>query len=142
LGPKKFEGEFKKRMQGLFNETKVFFFHDKDTTKVAYIDGNKLKYVELFRSDCDLDLWCNYFAEYLQTGVFDENAYWRVYSNTKEEDWLSDVTPIKMKCVNQIWSAHSPEFNKFIRETRNKPGWNGVGFKQVQKQFERLTCKK
>ncbi len=123
MGPKKFEATFKKRMQGLFNETKVFFFHCGDKTKIGYIAGKKLKYVNIYREEYELDYWSNHFLDYLKTGTFDDNAYWQVYNsdtvNMVDADWLSEITPVKMKCVEQVWSVHSSALNKFMKETRN-----------------------
>ena len=135
MGPKAFEKKFKKRLNGLFNETKVFFFHDKDKSKVAYINGNKLRYIDIFRSDYELDYWCNYFLEYLETGVFDDNSYWKVYDHSKggEQQYLSDTIPVKMKCEKQIWSAHSPQLNTLMRDVRSEDGKSGVGFERQPK---------
>lgn len=129
MGPKKFEKEFKKRMNGLFNETKLFFFHDGGKTNIAYIDKNKLKYISVYRDTYYLDLWSNHFIYYLQTGIFDTNTYWRVYSNTKDEYWLSEITLIPMKCEKQVWTVHSPEMDVFMRNIRSQPDKSGVGFK-------------
>lgn len=140
MGPKAFEKEFKRRMGKRFNETKLFFFHDGSETKIAYIHGSKLRYVEMYRGDYWLDLWENHFKSYLQTGEFDTNAYWRVYTGMNPENsWLSATRAVPMKCVKQVWTVYSPEHNKHMSEVRSQEGMSGVGFKQQPKPLEIVT---
>ena len=126
MGPQEFEKAWIKQLKG-FNETKVFFFHDRDKTTVKYIKGNRLLGVEMYRRDYEIEYWLGHFQHYLDTGVFDTNAYWVIYDGAGEED---TVFPIPMKLKNKLWSVHSPEHNKFMRDERAKEGRQGKGFKQ------------
>lgn len=134
-GPQGFEKAFIKRLTG-FNETKIFFFHDKSKTTVKYINKRSLIGIEMYRDDYEMDKWIGHFQNYLDTGTFDTNAYWYGHNSVKDADgkWedtiLSPVVPIPMKLEKKLWSVHSPAHNRYMAEERANID-KGMGFKQV-----------
>lgn len=135
-GPKGFEKAWTKALRG-FNETKLFFEHGKSQTIIKYIDGDKLLGVEMYRAQYTIDLWLNHFQAYLDTGTFDTNAYWVEYKSKKNPDGtlthteISSVNTIPMVLEDKVWSIHSPEMNKFMKDEREAKG--DIGFKHVAK---------
>jgi len=136
-GPQGFEKEWIKQLKG-FNETKIFFFHDKSQTTVKYIDGNKLLGVEMYRSGYEIDNWLGHFQHYLDTGTFDTNFYWEGHNTIKNaagegvDTILTPATAIPMVLKKKLWSEHSPAMNKFMKDERaNKD--NGMGFRRVRR---------
>ena len=133
-GPLGFEATWKKQLKG-FSEVKIFFTHDKSKTTIKYIDGNSLCGVEMYRSQYEIDHWLNHFQHYLDTGTFDTDAYWVTYSSILDENdkiqstYSTEIHNVAMKLEKKLWSVHSPEFNKFMKDTRN--GDQGIGFKRV-----------
>ena len=139
-GPKGFEKEFKKRIKD-FNETKIFFNHHKNfggEVYVQYIDGDKLLSINMYRSDFELDRWLNHFQSYLDTGVFDTNAYWEEYQGrhieTNKNKVVSDVIPMPMELKKQVWDVHTKQFHDFMTSERKAKG--DMGFKLVAKPLE------
>jgi len=132
-GPKAFEKVWVKLLNG-FNETKIFFFHDKSKTIIKYIKGDKLFGVEMYRCHFEIEKWLNHFQHYLDTGTFDTNAYWIEYSSVSDDEeftskYSSEVNAIPMVLKNKVWSVHSTEMNKFMKAERAAKG--DIGFKQV-----------
>lgn len=133
-GPQGFEKAWMKQLKG-FNETKIFFFHDKSKTIIKYIDGDKLLGVEMYRCQFEIDQWLNHFQHYLDTGTFDTDAYWFGYNsfedaNGKLQDTnITPITAVPMKLEKKLWSVHSPEMNKFMRDERANRD-KGMGFRQ------------
>lgn len=133
-GPKGFEKAWIKALKG-FNETKILFTHTKSKTVIKYINNNKLLGIEMWRSQYEIDQWVNHFQTYLDTGIFDTNAYWVEYTTTKNLDnsltqnTMSKIYAIPMKLEKQLWNVHSTELSNFINMERKKKG--DLGFKQV-----------
>lgn len=140
-GPKAFVKAWQKALSN-FNETKIFFCHDKSKTTIKYIHGDKLYGVEMYRCQFEIDRWIGHFQYYLDTGTFDPKAYWVVYtSEMDEEDKLKStygptVTGVLMSLEKQLWNVHSPELNRFMRETRNVN--RDVGFEQVNRPYNKI----
>jgi len=138
-GPQAFEKEWTKQLNG-FNETKIFFFHDKSKTFVKYINGNKLLGVEMYRSQYEIDHWLGHFQSYLDTGIFDTDAYWVKYKSIKDENGKlhskndSVVNAVPMKLKNKVWTVHSPEMDKFMQDERAID--KDLGFKQVPRPIK------
>jgi len=124
-GPQGFEKEWIKQLKG-FNETKIFFFHNKSKTLVKYINGNKLLGVEMYRSGYEIEHWLGHFQHYLDTGTFDTDAYWCGYNSVKDADGKfqdANTTPIigiAMVLKKKLWEVHGPAMNKFMKDERLK----------------------
>ena len=132
-GPQAFEKAWIKALNG-FNETKIFFFHDKSKTLVKYIDGNRLLGVEMYRSTYEIEHWLGHFQHYLDTGTFDTDAYWTGYDSIKgangklQDANITPMTAIPMVMKKKLWEVHGPELNKFMKAERLiNPS---MGFKQ------------
>ena len=136
MGPIKFEKQFTKLLDA-FDETKIFFTHDGGSTIVKYIDGSQLLGVKMYRGDYWINRWLGHFNNYLFTGKFDTNAYWKRYTSVRDDDNkivstdLPGVTAIPMKLHKKIWIEHSPEHNKFMKAERKEHG--DMGFKVVSR---------
>ena len=134
-GPKGFEKAWIKLLNG-FNETKIFFTHNKPTTIIKYIHNDKLYGVEMYRCQFEIDNWLPHFQHYLDTGTFDTNAYWIEYWTARDDEghdigneYSEEVNSIPMVLEDKIWSVHSEEMDKFIDDERSSKGY--IGFKQV-----------
>jgi len=132
-GPKGFEKAWVKLLNG-FNETKIFFTHNKSETVIKYIHNDKLFGIEMYRCQFEIDQWLNHFQNYLDTGIFDTNAYWVEYTSINKDGeiistYSTEINTIPMVLKNKIWSVHSPEMNKFMDDERETKG--DIGFKQV-----------
>lgn len=131
---KGFEKAWIKQLKN-FNETKIIFAHTKYTTIIKYIDGSKLLGVEIYRSQFEIDLWLNHFQAYLDSGVFDINAYWIEYTTVRNPDnsltaiTRNEIYIIPMKLENQLWNVNSKKLSDFMRIERKNKG--DIGFKQV-----------
>lgn len=141
MGPIAFEKKFAKRCGKVFNETKVLFFHNGNQTIVKYPYKNKLLGIQMYREDRWLDQWINYFIEYLETGEFDTHSYWKIYTssgkNFSDYTYIGETQKIPMVLKDKLWSEHSPEFNKYMKDVRSQDSMNGVGFNQQPKPLRR-----
>lgn len=139
FGPKGFEKAWVKALNG-FSETKMFFNHGRSQTTINYIDGDKLLGVEMYRCQFEIDQWLGHFQHYLDTGVFDTNAYWVEYKSVRNEDttlgtlthkYDTEVHGVPMELRGKLWSVHSSEMNKFMKDERAVKG--DIGFKRVSR---------
>jgi len=133
MGPKQFENKWVKQLTG-FNETKIFFFHDKSKTTLKYIDGDNLLGVEMYREDYEIAQWLGHFQWHLDTGTFDTDAYWQGYNSVKDADgkivdsYITPVTAVPMVLKKKLWEVYGPAMNKFMKTERLKD--NSMGFRQ------------
>lgn len=137
-GPKGFEKAWVKLLNN-FNETKIFFTHNKSETIIKYIDGDRLFGVNMHRCHFEIEKWLNHFQHYLDTGIFDTNAYWVEYTSENDDGdiiskYSSEVNAIPMVLKNREWSVHSKEMNKFMDAERKAKG--DLGFKQIGRPLD------
>lgn len=134
-GPKGFDKALEKALVN-FNETKLFITHTRYNTVVKYIDGDKLYGIEMYRHSWDIERWLPHFQHYLDTGIFDTNAYWCQYthedgkSGERDKIYLTEPVGLPMVLKGKIWSVHSPEMNDYMNSERSATK-RDIGFEQV-----------
>ena len=128
-----FETAFKKAVYN-FDETKLFFTHSTKSYEhsiISFVLDGKLKRLHIHKSQYDIDIWKNYFIEFLKTGNFDYNAYWQLYGNiSKEESAKIYKFPLCVKFGNDFYT-NSDEMFRFLYSYRKEKG--DCGMKQVAK---------
>ena len=135
-GPKGFEKAWTKQLKN-FDETKIFFKHTRDNTVLNFISGGQLLGIEMYRCQFEIDRWIGHFQNFLETGVFDTNAYWCEYTTCRAEDGslkkvlCTEVFAVPMVLKGKIWNEHSKEQDKFMNDQRAAKG--DLGFKLVSR---------
>jgi len=133
-----FEKAFKKAVTN-FDETKIFFKHKSkmyEPTKILFVLDGKLKELEIYKRQYFIEIYKNYFIEFIETGKFDYNAYWVLY----EDDMIAkeDIGKIyKFPMCKSKWNdfyEHSEEMSNFLSNYRKK--YKNCGIKQVPKPLD------
>lgn len=135
-----FEKAFKKEVIN-FDETKIWFEHKNKSHEGSFIcfvlDG-KLKKLHLYRDSYYIDIWKNYFIEFLNTGDFDYNGYWELYNksdiNPNDKDKIYKF-PLCEDLGKQFY-PHSKQMQKFLFNYRQN--YPNCGIKQVSKPLENI----
>jgi hypothetical protein len=130
-----FEKAFKKAVTN-FDETKIFFSHKSkmyEPSMIEFVLDGKLKKLPMYKTQYNIEIWKNYFIEFLNTGKFDYNAYWKLYENNSINP--EDINKIyKFPLCNtrgNEFYEHSNEVSEFLSNYRKK--YKNCGIKQVPK---------
>jgi hypothetical protein len=134
MNKKSFEKAFKLAIPN-FDETKIWFKHKAKSyqeSEICFVLDGKLKKLPMYKSQDNINLWKNYFIEFLATGNFDYNGYWELYSGNNKSSFDNNIYkfPLTSKNYNQF-NIHTDEMFKFLQEKRAKYG--DLGIRQVPK---------
>ena len=129
---KSFEKAFRTAVTN-FDETKIWFEHPSKShheSKVCFVLDGKLKKFKMYKSQYELDIWAKHFIEFIATGKFDYNGYWKVYNGSR----LIGETlqfPLCNKLGNEFYE-HSDEVGEYITKYREETN-KDVGIRLVSK---------
>lgn len=121
-----FEKAFRKAVTN-FDETKIWFEHPSKSynqSKVCFVLDGKLRKFPMYKSQFELDHWANHFIDFLNTGNFDYNGYWRIYGDFGE---IGEV--LKFPLCDQLGNyfyEHSDEMSNYLDDYRKKYGDCGI----------------
>lgn len=122
-----------------FDETKIWFEHKSKSyqgSNICFVLEGKLKKLFIYRTSHHIDIWKNYFIEFLNTGNFDYNGYWKLYDNhlinSNDIDKIFKF-PLCENLGHQFY-PNSKEMNLFLSAYRIN--YKGCGIKQVGKPLE------
>jgi len=104
-----------------FDETKIFFNHKKDKTELHFIWNKKLHKFPIYRDSYHLDLWKNHFIDFLNTGEFDYNGYWKIYTGEDPNIDIEIGEVLKFKLCNNLGNyfyEHSNELSIYLENYR------------------------
>lgn len=127
---KTFEKKFREAVPN-FDANKIWFEYKKYETNICFNLHGKLRKLKTFKDEKYIEIWKNYFIEFLETGNFDYNGYWKVYKNRGE--FVDDIVykfPMR-ESEYSFFDIHTPEFSKFMSDYRYEHG--DSGFAQVPK---------
>ena len=134
-----FENAFKKDVTN-FDETRIWFEHKSrmnDESNVCFITDGKLQRLPMYKSQYEIDKWKQHFIEFLDTGIFEMQAYWQVYGDevpneVKEKIWKFPLT----KSYGNYFHEHSEEFSNWLTEIKKDNPWD-CGVRQITKPIDK-----
>lgn len=140
-----FEKAFREAVTN-FDETKIFFAH-KGSRKggesyIQFVWEGKLRKFKMYRTDYHLALWANHFIDFLNTGEFDYNGYWRLYANSRQDkdgNWVHDWVDDKIykfslcKKLGSDFYEHSDEMTAFYKSPEGSKIGKQHGIKLIPK---------
>jgi hypothetical protein len=132
MGTIGFEKAFKKAVTN-FDETKIWFVYKNGEVEVCFVWNGKLNKVPMYKEQYAIDIWKNYFIEFLETGEFDYNSYWILYEDNEiaKED-IGKIYKFRLhKEDGNDFEIHSDEMSNFLDNYRKK--YKACGIKQVPK---------
>lgn len=141
-----FEKAFKKAVPN-FDETKIWFSHKSkmyEPSLVCFVWQGKLWKRELYKNQYHIDLWANHFVDFLNTGEFDYNGYWKVYKSVQvkggewESEWVDDKIykfPLCKFGDNDCYE-HSKEMNEFFKSPEGAKIGRQHGIRLVPKPLK------
>lgn len=121
---------FKKAIPN-FDETKIFFNKKGKVYKgidVLFVQ-DRLKKRHLYCSDYHINLWKDHFIEFLETGKFDSNCYYKIFVNSKVLEYKSFPT-VSLHDTDYHW--YSSELEQYMTKLRERYGKDS-GLEQISK---------
>ena len=89
-----------------FSDTRIWFSHKPkmcDTTTIGFPLNRKSYSITLYKSHKEIEIWKNYFIDYLNTGNFDQIYYCQLFTENIDNNRVIDHTPVS--------EIHEFEFN-------------------------------
>jgi hypothetical protein len=130
-----FESYFKKVITN-FDETKIWFEHKlHEKSNICFVLNGKLVKLSLYKNKDSIDLWKNYFIEFLETGNFDMNGYYRLYntdSKGQNKFYISDILTFPLgDDHDKVFGTYSKKSFDYLNQYRKEHG--DCGMEQVEK---------
>lgn len=112
-----------------FDECKMWFIYTNGKVELRWAENGKLQKFSMYKSEFEIDRWCQHFIEFFETGKFEYAAYWKLTSpkNLPSHMSLDDVHRFPMhESSYDKFCVHSKEMNRFLTHYRHQYGDCGI----------------
>jgi hypothetical protein len=104
------------------------------------VDGQMINLI-MYRSDFEIERWCDHLIEYFDTGKFDMHSYWTVYTSElgpagpKSVDYNNNVYKVSMCLKKGVIEEHTEGWSILLDTIREEN--KDTGFTMVRKGVDK-----